>query len=118
MPAPWAGVSVEVISGSEEARLIHLGVLQSVPATDQTMVIVEQSINIALQVSDRAILRAIHFYNDDQRVVDVSYRVDECPGGGVHFIGRHHPEVREAINAVADERSHEFDDRVARGGGA
>ena len=36
-----AGVGIEVISGSEEARLIHLGVLQSVPATERSMVIVD-----------------------------------------------------------------------------
>lgn len=30
-----AGVSIEVISGSEEARLIHLGVLQAVPVYDR-----------------------------------------------------------------------------------
>ncbi|MEM8904976.1 MAG: Ppx/GppA phosphatase family protein [Actinomycetota bacterium] len=36
-----AGVRIEVISGSEEARLIHLGVLQSVPAADDRMVVVD-----------------------------------------------------------------------------
>lgn len=36
-----AGVDVEVISGLEEARLIHLGVLQSVPAFDQRLLLVD-----------------------------------------------------------------------------
>ncbi|MEO1065160.1 MAG: Ppx/GppA phosphatase family protein [Actinomycetota bacterium] len=36
-----AGVEIEVISGSEEARLIHLGVLQSVPAGEGSRVVVD-----------------------------------------------------------------------------
>jgi len=36
-----AGVTVEVISGFEEARLIHLGVLQAVPAYDRRMVVID-----------------------------------------------------------------------------
>jgi exopolyphosphatase/guanosine-5'-triphosphate,3'-diphosphate pyrophosphatase len=35
------GVEVEVVSGFEEARLIHLGVLQAVPAFDQRVVVVD-----------------------------------------------------------------------------
>src|SRR3954447_11599437 len=34
-----AGVDVEVISGVEEARLIHLGVLQAVPVFDQPLLL-------------------------------------------------------------------------------
>ncbi|GAC1366118.1 MAG: Ppx/GppA phosphatase family protein [Actinomycetota bacterium] len=34
-----AGVEVEIISGVEEARLIHLGVLQAVPVFDQTLLL-------------------------------------------------------------------------------
>jgi exopolyphosphatase/guanosine-5'-triphosphate,3'-diphosphate pyrophosphatase len=34
-------MSVEVISGAEEARLIHLGVLQSVPVFDQQVLVVD-----------------------------------------------------------------------------
>jgi exopolyphosphatase / guanosine-5'-triphosphate,3'-diphosphate pyrophosphatase len=34
-----AGVEVEVISGTEEARLIHLGVLQAVPVYDRRLVL-------------------------------------------------------------------------------
>ena len=36
-----AGVSVEVISGVEEARLIHLGVLQAVPVFDEQVLVVD-----------------------------------------------------------------------------
>ena len=36
-----AGIEVEVISGVEEARLIHLGVLQGVPVFDQKIVLVD-----------------------------------------------------------------------------
>jgi exopolyphosphatase / guanosine-5'-triphosphate,3'-diphosphate pyrophosphatase len=36
-----AGVRVEVISGIEEARLIHLGVLQSVPVFDQRVLVID-----------------------------------------------------------------------------
>jgi exopolyphosphatase/guanosine-5'-triphosphate,3'-diphosphate pyrophosphatase len=36
-----AGVQVEVISGLEEARLIHLGVLQAVPVFDTRLVLVD-----------------------------------------------------------------------------
>jgi exopolyphosphatase/guanosine-5'-triphosphate,3'-diphosphate pyrophosphatase len=36
-----AGVEVEVISGGEEARLIHLGVLQAVPVYDRRMLLVD-----------------------------------------------------------------------------
>ena len=36
-----AKVDVEVISGLEEARLIHLGVLQAVPVFDQRMILVD-----------------------------------------------------------------------------
>ncbi|MEM9036250.1 MAG: Ppx/GppA phosphatase family protein [Actinomycetota bacterium] len=39
--AEEAGVRVEVITGAEEARLIHLGVLQSVPAYDRRMLVVD-----------------------------------------------------------------------------
>jgi hypothetical protein len=36
-----AKVDIEVISGLEEARLIHLGVLQAVPVLDQRMILVD-----------------------------------------------------------------------------
>lgn len=36
-----AGVEVEVVSGVEEARLIHLGVLQSVPVYDRQLVLID-----------------------------------------------------------------------------
>lgn len=36
-----AGVEVEIISGVEEARLIHLGVLQAVPVFDKRLVLVD-----------------------------------------------------------------------------
>jgi exopolyphosphatase / guanosine-5'-triphosphate,3'-diphosphate pyrophosphatase len=36
-----AGIEVEVISGVEEARLIHLGVLQAVPVFDSRLVLVD-----------------------------------------------------------------------------
>jgi exopolyphosphatase/guanosine-5'-triphosphate,3'-diphosphate pyrophosphatase len=36
-----AGVEVEVIAGVEEARLIHLGVLQAVPVFDQRLVLID-----------------------------------------------------------------------------
>jgi exopolyphosphatase/guanosine-5'-triphosphate,3'-diphosphate pyrophosphatase len=36
-----AGVEVDVISGVEEARLIHLGVLQAVPVYDERMVLID-----------------------------------------------------------------------------
>ena len=34
-----AGIHIEVVSGTEEARLIHLGVLQSLPVYDQRLVL-------------------------------------------------------------------------------
>lgn len=39
--AAGVGVTVEVISGLEEARLIHLGVLQAVPAFDRRLILVD-----------------------------------------------------------------------------
>lgn len=36
-----AGVDIEVVSGIEEARLIHLGVLQAVPAFDRRLLLVD-----------------------------------------------------------------------------
>ncbi|MGI9606562.1 MAG: Ppx/GppA phosphatase family protein [Acidimicrobiales bacterium] len=36
-----AGIDIEVISGIEEARLIHLGVLGAVPLTDQTHLVID-----------------------------------------------------------------------------
>jgi len=36
-----AGVDVEVVSGVEEARLIHLGVLQAVPVYEQRLVLID-----------------------------------------------------------------------------
>ncbi|MGH9189478.1 MAG: Ppx/GppA phosphatase family protein [Acidimicrobiales bacterium] len=36
-----AGVRIEVISGAEEARLIHLGVLQAVPVFDQQLLLLD-----------------------------------------------------------------------------
>jgi exopolyphosphatase/guanosine-5'-triphosphate,3'-diphosphate pyrophosphatase len=43
LEAAWreASVKVEVISGFEEARLIHLGVLQAVPVFDQQMLVID-----------------------------------------------------------------------------
>ena len=41
VPGSEAKVDVEVISGLEEARLIHLGVLQAVPVFDQRMLLVD-----------------------------------------------------------------------------
>ena len=39
--AAQAGVTVDVISGPEEARLIHLGVLQALPVFDQQLLMVD-----------------------------------------------------------------------------
>lgn len=39
--ADEAGIAVEVISGSEEARLIHLGVLQALPVFEQQVLIID-----------------------------------------------------------------------------
>ena len=39
--ATEAGVHIEVISGTEEARLIHLGVLQAVPVFDRRLLLVD-----------------------------------------------------------------------------
>lgn len=39
--AAEAGVDVEVISGPEEARLIHLGVLQAVPVFDRRLLLID-----------------------------------------------------------------------------
>ena len=36
-----AGIDVEVVSGSEEARLIHLGVLQDVPVVDKRLLLID-----------------------------------------------------------------------------
>ncbi|MGI8757932.1 MAG: Ppx/GppA phosphatase family protein [Acidimicrobiales bacterium] len=36
-----AGINVEVVSGVEEARLIHLGVLQDVPVVDMRLVLID-----------------------------------------------------------------------------
>ena len=36
-----AGIDIEVISGAEEARLIHLGVLQAVPVYDSRLLLVD-----------------------------------------------------------------------------
>ncbi|MEX2659985.1 MAG: hypothetical protein WD232_09820, partial [Acidimicrobiales bacterium] len=36
-----AGVELDVISGTEEARLIHLGVLQAVPVFDRQLVLID-----------------------------------------------------------------------------
>ncbi len=36
-----AGVEIEVVSGTEEARLIHLGVLQAVPTDDQRVLVMD-----------------------------------------------------------------------------
>lgn len=36
-----AGVDIEVVSGVEEARLIHLGVLQDVPAADHRLLLID-----------------------------------------------------------------------------
>jgi exopolyphosphatase/guanosine-5'-triphosphate,3'-diphosphate pyrophosphatase len=39
--AEEAGVDVDVITGTEEARLIHLGILQSVPVFDKRLVLID-----------------------------------------------------------------------------
>ena len=54
-----AGVRVEVISGFEEARLIHLGVLQAVPVYDRRVLVVDiggGSTEIVLGERDEAIV--------------------------------------------------------------
>lgn len=54
-----AGVHVEVISGFEEARLIHLGVLQAVPVYDRRVLVVDiggGSTEVVLGERDEAIV--------------------------------------------------------------
>ena len=54
-----AGVEVEVISGFEEARLIHLGVLQAVPVFDRRVLVVDiggGSTEIVLGERDEALV--------------------------------------------------------------
>ena len=40
-PAAEVGVDIEVIPGVEEARLIHLGVLQAVPVFDRRLLLID-----------------------------------------------------------------------------
>jgi len=83
-----AGVEVEVISGVEEARLIHLGVLQAVPVFDQRLLLVDigggsteflvgqrGDVVDALSVKLGAIRLTDRFFSDDPVTTE---QVDAC----------------------------------------
>ena len=117
------GIEVEVISGFEEARLIHLGVLQALPVYDQRLLLVDigggstefligqgadpieaRSMKLgAIRLTERFFSEAIA---DDRR--PTPHEVDECrhyvraalaPVGGE--LGGHQPEIAIGSSGTA-----------------
>ena len=80
-----AGIDIEVISGLEEARLIHLGVLQAVPVFDHRLLLVDiGGGSTEVLIGERGeTLAARSFKLGAVRLTDRFF-----PGGVVHAQGR------------------------------
>ena len=88
-----AGVDVEVISGVEEARLIHLGVLQAVPVFDQRLVLVDiGGGSTEILVGERGeILAAGSLKLGAIRLTRRFFRNDQPAPGGGRLVPAPHP---------------------------
>ena len=114
-----AGVEIEVISGVEEARLIHLGVLQAVPVFDQRLLLVDiGGGSTELLIGERGeTLAARSFKLGAVRLTDRFF-----PGGvrrpeGGHAVPGVRPR-RSSATSSARSTEHGFDVAVASSGTA
>jgi exopolyphosphatase/guanosine-5'-triphosphate,3'-diphosphate pyrophosphatase len=111
-----AGVPVEVISGFEEARLIHLGVLQAVPVYDRRVLVVDiggGSTEVVLGERDEAIV-ARSLKLGAIRLTDRFFPDDEVKARAVTRCRRH---IRGVVSPMEREIDH-FDVAVASSGTA
>jgi len=113
-----AGIEVEVISGVEEARLIHLGVLQSVPAFDRRLLLVDiGGGSTEVLVGERGeTLAARSFKLGAVRLTDRFF-----PGGNVtpRALDACHSYVRSVLAGFGREvAEHGFDIAIASSGTA
>ena len=113
-----AGVEVEVISGVEEARLIHLGVLQSVPVFDRRLVLIDiGGGSTEILVGERGeALAAGSLKLGAIRLSRRFFRSDRLHPGAVEACRRH---VRSALAPMVREvERHGFDVAVGSSGTA
>jgi exopolyphosphatase / guanosine-5'-triphosphate,3'-diphosphate pyrophosphatase len=111
-----AGVFVEVISGTEEARLIHLGVLQSVPIFDRRLLLCDiGGGSTELLVGERGeVLAARSFKLGAVRLTSRFFPGDSDHPGAVASCRDY---VRSAIAPMAREVAHHgFDVAVGSSG--
>jgi exopolyphosphatase/guanosine-5'-triphosphate,3'-diphosphate pyrophosphatase len=113
-----AGVEVEVISGVEEARLIHLGVLQAVPVYDQRLVLIDiGGGSTEILVGERGdTLAAGSLKLGAIRLTRRFFRTDRLHPGAVEACRRH---VRATLAPMVREvERHGFEVAVASSGTA
>jgi exopolyphosphatase/guanosine-5'-triphosphate,3'-diphosphate pyrophosphatase len=113
-----AGVDVEVISGVEEARLIHLGVLQAVPVYEQRLVLIDiGGGSTEILVGQRGdTLAAGSLKLGAIRLTRRFFRTDRLHPGALEACRRH---IRTSLAPmVRDVERHGFDVAVASSGTA
>ncbi len=114
-----AGIEVAVISGYEEARLIHLGVLQSVPVFDQRLLLCDigggstellvgegGDVRFARSLKIGAIRVTERFFHDGhwtrKRVAVARQFLEDLLSGSARAIRAEHPEVFVASSGTAE----------------
>jgi exopolyphosphatase/guanosine-5'-triphosphate,3'-diphosphate pyrophosphatase len=113
-----AGIEVEVISGLEEARLIHLGVLQAVPAFDRRLLLVDiGGGSTEVLVGERGVtLAARSFKLGAVRLTDRFFPGGNCTPRAVDQCRTH---VRSILAGFErDVAQHGFDIAIASSGTA
>ncbi|MGH9183764.1 MAG: exopolyphosphatase [Acidimicrobiales bacterium] len=111
-----ARIEVEVISGAEEARLIHLGVLQAVPVFDRRVLVVDIGGGSTELLVGRAgeVLEARSFKLGTIRLTDRFFRHEPVRPDQIEVCRRH---VRAFLQPVAsDFRRHGFEVVVGSSG--
>jgi exopolyphosphatase/guanosine-5'-triphosphate,3'-diphosphate pyrophosphatase len=95
-----AGVEIDVITGAEEARLIHLGVLQAVPVFDRQLVLVDigGGSTEVLVGCEGEVLQAVSLKLGSLRLTRRFFKGDRVHPGAVEACRRH---VRSAIAPTA-----------------
>jgi len=111
-----AGISVEIISGVEEARLIHLGVLQAVPVFDQRLLLCDiggGSTELLVGLKGET-LAARSMKLGSHRLTQRFFDANKLQPGAVESCRRH---VRATLSSFSrDARRHGYDVAVGSAG--